>query len=160
MRRSLLFVVAFVVATSACAAKTHIGPGTRVRISASDVSSDRLVGEVSSLGDDTVALVLDETNALQPVPLASVERIEVVVAVPMLSEDCGEGAFSGLCDASKAGAVMLIPTFGGIGAIAGWLVGMPFFKFERWRKVPLDRLRVSVAPQRDGRLALAASISF
>jgi hypothetical protein len=55
---------------------------------------------------------------------------------------------------------LAIPTFGGIGAIAGWLVGVPFFKFERWRKVPLDRLRVSLAPQPDGRFGFWASITF
>jgi hypothetical protein len=122
---------------------------------------------------------LDESSALQLVPLASVERVDVsrgftrgnpaliwggaavgtgvgvAVAVDALSEDC----VGDLCELNKL-AVLAIPTFGGIGAMAGWLVGVPFFKFERWRKVPLDRLRVSVAPQRDGRLRLGASITF
>ena len=182
LRRSLLLVAAVVVATSACAANSHVGLGTRVRISASEVSSDRLVGEVTSLGDDTVALRLDESKALQPVPLASVERIEVsrgfvrgnqvlilagtaigtavgvAVAVPIWSEDCDEQAQ--VCDLNKLGAVMVILTYMSIGLIAGWLVGVPFFKYEDWKQVPLDRLRVSVVPQRDRRFALGFSVAF
>ena len=177
-----MLVAAVVVATSACAANTHVGLGTRVRISASEVSSDRLVGEVSSLGDDTVALRLDESMALQPVPLASVERIEVsrgfvrgnqvlilagtaigtavgvAVAVPILSEDCDEQAQVPCLKVLGAGMVILV--YMSVGAIAGWLVGVPFFEFERWKQVPLDRLRVSVVPQRDGRFGLGLSVRF
>ena len=47
-----------------------------------------------------------------------------------------------------------------VGLIAGWLVGVPFFKYEDWKQVPLDRLRVSVVPQRDGRFALGFSVAF
>ncbi len=182
MRSITFLVAAVVVATSACAANSHVGLGTRVRISASEVSSDRLVGEVSSLGDDAVALRLDESMALQPVPLASVERIEVsrgfkrgnlvltlaggaigtavgvAVAVPILSEDCDEQAQ--VCDLKVLGAGMVILVYMSVGAIAGWLVGVPFFKYERWKQVPLDRLRVSVVPQRDGRFALGLSVGF
>ncbi len=185
MCRSLLLVAAVVVETSACAANTHVGLGTRVRISASEVSSDRLVGEVSSLGDDTVTLRLDESMALQPVPLASVERIEVsrgfargnpvlilagaaigtavgvAVAVPIWSEDCDEQAQVRVsCDLNHMGAVMAIIVHMSVGAIAGWLVGVPFFKTERWKQVPLDKLRVSFAPQRDGRFAFGLSVRF
>ncbi len=31
---------------------------------------------------------------------------------------------------------------------------------DRWQEVPLDRLRVSVAPQRDGRFGLGLSVRF
>ncbi len=182
MRSITFLVAAVVVATSACAANTHVGLGTRVRISASEVSSDRLVGEVSSLGDDAVALRLDESMGLLPVPLASVERIEVsrgfkrgnqvltlagaaigtavgiVYAVPILSEDCDEHGLVS-CDLNEL-AVLAIPMYMGVGLIAGWLVGVPFFKYERWKQVPLDRLRVSVVPQRDGRFALGLSVGF
>ena len=43
----------------------------------------------------------------------------------------------------------------GIGAVIGSTI-----HGDRWEEVPLDRLRVSVAPQRDGSFALAVSIRF
>ena len=48
---------------------------------------------------------------------------------------------------------------GAIGTVAGGLVGY-FIKTERWEEVPLERLRVSLAPQRDGGFALGFSITF
>ena len=42
------------------------------------------------------------------------------------------------------------------------LEAKPFasIKTDRWEEVPLDRLRVSFAPQRDARFALGFSVSF
>jgi hypothetical protein len=45
------------------------------------------------------------------------------------------------------------------GAAVGLVVGA-FTKTDRWEEVPLDRLRVSIVPQRDGRFALGVSVSF
>jgi hypothetical protein len=127
-----------------------------------------------------VAVKLDESSVLQPVPLASVERIEVsrgfvrgntaltlagagigtgvgiAVAVDALSEDC----VGDLCELNQL-AVLAIAAHGHRN-IRGLprLVGVPFFKHERWRKVPLDRLRVSFAPQPDGRFGFWASTTF
>ena len=47
--------------------------------------------------------------------------------------------------------------FGVIGFAVGTTVG---YISDRWEEVPLDRLRVSFAPQRDGRFALGLSVSF
>jgi hypothetical protein len=60
---------------------------------------------------------------------------------------------SGQC-AIAAGLV-----FGIGGALLGGVVGTAT-KTDRWVAVPLDRLRVSFAPQRDGRFALGASVRF
>ena len=179
MRRILLLLPAFVVATASCAANSQLGPASRVRISAPDVSPHRLVGEVSSLGGDTLTLMLDETEALEPVPLVSVERIEVsrgfvrgnailtlagggigagvgiAVAANATSEDC----VGDLCDLNQL-AWLAVPAFMGIGAFVGWLAGVPFFETERWKEMPLDQLRVSFVPQPDGRVRLAAFFSF
>jgi hypothetical protein len=46
----------------------------------------------------------------------------------------------------------------GAGAILGAVLGA--IKFAYWEEVPLDRLSASFAPQRDGRFAFGASISF
>ncbi len=44
-----------------------------------------------------------------------------------------------------------------IGAVAGGIVGY-FIKTDRWEEIPLERLRVSLAPQRDGGFALGFSV--
>ena len=47
------------------------------------------------------------------------------------------------------------PVAVGVGAITGALI-----KTDHWEDVPLDRVRVSFGPQRDGRFALGASVRF
>ncbi len=49
--------------------------------------------------------------------------------------------------------------FGGLGGVIGLIAGTAS-PGERWEDVPLNRLRVSVGPQRDGRFALGASVRF
>ena len=48
---------------------------------------------------------------------------------------------------------------GGLGGVIGLIAGAAS-SGERWEEVPLNRLRVSVAPQRDGRFGLGASVRF
>ncbi len=45
------------------------------------------------------------------------------------------------------------------GLVAGAFIGLAV-ETDRWVDVPLDRLRVSVGPQRDGRYGLGASVRF
>ena len=50
-----------------------------------------------------------------------------------------------------------------VGAVVGYAIGRLLgsaIKTERWQEVPLDRLRVSFGPQRDGRVGLGLSVSF
>ncbi len=49
--------------------------------------------------------------------------------------------------------------FGFIGAVIGSIAGAAS-PGDRWEEVPLDRLRVSFRPQRDGRFAFGASVKF
>ncbi len=53
------------------------------------------------------------------------------------------------------GAVLL-----GLGGIVVGAVTGAFIKTDRWEEVPLDRLRLQVAPQRDGRFGLGLSMRF
>jgi hypothetical protein len=46
------------------------------------------------------------------------------------------------------------------GAAIGAVVGNALIKIDRWQQVPLDQLRVSLAPQRDGRLGIGLSVAF
>ena len=48
---------------------------------------------------------------------------------------------------------------GAIGGVAAGIAGH-FIKTDRWEEVPLERLRVSLTPQRDGRFALGFSVRF
>jgi hypothetical protein len=56
-----------------------------------------------------------------------------------------------------AGAGFVVGGLGG--ALIGALIGSAS-KTDRWQEVPLDRLRVSLGPQRDGRFGLGASVRF
>ncbi len=50
-----------------------------------------------------------------------------------------------------------------VGAVVGYAIGRLLgsaIKTERWEEVPLDRLRVNLGPQRDGRYGLGASVGF
>ena len=47
----------------------------------------------------------------------------------------------------------------GVGVLAGRLIGGAI-KSDRWQAVPLDNLRMSFVPQRDGRFTLGMSVSF
>ncbi len=73
--------------------------------------------------------------------------------IVVASGDCGGGF--GPCPTAGQGAVFL----GGLGGVIGLIIGASTTT-ERWVEVPLDRLRVSFAPQRDGRFALGLSMRF
>jgi hypothetical protein len=49
--------------------------------------------------------------------------------------------------------------FGAVGGFVGGGIGA-MSSSERWKEVPLDRLRVSIVPLRDGRFALGLSVAF
>ncbi len=79
-------------------------------------------------------------------------------------EPCGWLCFNGPRDwrykescTTDMSLASTIAMFGG--AAVGLVVGA-FTKTDRWEEVPLDRLRVSIVPQRDGRFALGVSVSF
>ena len=49
--------------------------------------------------------------------------------------------------------------FGFGGVVFGALIGASS-QTDRWEEVPLDRVRVSLGPQRDGRFGFGASVRF
>ncbi len=60
-------------------------------------------------------------------------------------------------DWGKAGSTAALG--GVIGAAIGGGIGGSI-KTDRWEEVPLDRLGVTLAPQRDGRFAFGLSVAF
>ncbi len=86
--------------------------------------------------------------------------VGAVIGLVSYEECVPQGAFSCLGPdgpevAAAAGAII-----GGLGGlVAGALIGSAT-ETDRWQEVPLDRLRVSLGPQRDGRFGLGASVRF
>ena len=122
-------------------------------------------------GHPTDTLILGATEC----PLASVTRLDVSRG---LKSNGGVGAAIGFpagalltvayCKAvDKTGCELfdddltpfLALVFGALGGVVGGIVGHNI-KTDRWEEVPLERLRVSLTPQPDGRFALGFSVGF
>ena len=143
-------------------------PGVRLRVTGLDCGLRGRVTEFRALRADT--LVLETTQC----PLASVTRLDVIRGQPHAKLGAGIGFAAGfvgaivycktvdvsgcvLFDDDLTPAVALI--FGGLGGLVGGITGY-FIKTDRWEQVPLERLRVSLIPQPDGRFALGFSVRF
>jgi hypothetical protein len=147
-----------------------VAVGERVRVSTE--SGVTHVGEVTSLTSGALVLQGEEGSQRSSVPMASVMRLEVSrgqqskaglgyvvgagVGVLGALAHCSGGNCQ-LFDNDFTPALAIIYGAGGglVGALVGWSI-----KTDRWEGVPLDRLRVSLAPQRDGRFALGFSVGF
>ena len=158
------------------AAATEIGaqepfvfePGVRLRVTAPDCELRGQATGFRALRADTLVLYGTEC------PLASVTGLDVSrgqkshVGMGILV-GAGAGALVGfamcastdvcgiLSDNDIKGDVVAISVV--VGGLLGLLVGVNI-KTERWEEVPLDQLRVSLAPQRDGGFALGFSVRF
>jgi len=126
-------------------------------------------GTFVAITTDSLAVAPEDRIGELVLPLASVTSCEVSrrrkskvllgagigvllgvsVGVSVIS-DCGPGV-----DCFGAGTIVYAPV---VGAVLGVLVGA-FIKTDRWEEIPLDRLRVSFVPKRDG-FALGLSVSF
>ena len=173
----LVAILAFVPLTSATAqVPPPVKVGDRVRVTAPDVR--RREGTVQLLTTDSLVMRLPGyggTPNRLAIPLASVTRLEL--SMPGGSR-AGQGALTGLAIGGVGGAIVAgtacagdqlledaagrcalagAVIFGAGGALLGFIVGA-MITGTRWEEVPLDRLRVSLGPQRDGRLGLCASV--
>ncbi len=166
-------------ATLSAQQQPRVEPGARVRVSQCHSElrfngqrrnvCERSVGTLSTLSANTLE-VADGADGLV-FALASVTRFDVysgrkshlwVGAGIGLLAGAGAGAVTwtdcGMVDDSQCrryGALL----FGGIGAVVGGVVGAFIWKTDKWEEVPLDRLRVSFAPKRDG-FAFGLSVAF
>ncbi len=156
-----------------------LAPGARVRLYASQTADGRygrFVGRIVRWVPDSLTLK-PEDDLPVVVPVASINRLEgsrgrksnsaegagigllvgaATGAIIGLASDTDCGGF-GPCGAEEVAALAVV--FGGLGGVIGLIIGASTTT-ERWVEVPLDRLRVSFAPQRDGRFALGLSMRF
>ena len=77
--------------------------------------------------------------------------------IGLASGDDGPGGFFSLSAGEKAAFGFL--ALGFVGSIVGSIAGVAL-PGDGWEEVPLDRLRVSLGPQPDGRFGLGLSVRF
>ncbi len=132
-------------------------------------------GTVDAVKADSIVLSAETDQSRMAILIASVTRVRVVrgrrghllagvfvgaavgaaaglIAISPEGTCTGSGNYGALC-----GGVVAVSV--GAGAAFGALVGA-LVRTERWVPVPLDQLRVSFAPQRDGRFGLGLSVQF
>jgi hypothetical protein len=170
-----IFLVAPICTATAQDRTSPLEPGQRVRVTAPSLGLDGHEERFSGVRGDT--LVLTSMRCL----IADVERLDVHAgrrshAVTGGLIGAAAGVLIGIpvgaleqsryeCDPDNAWGIPCIPPlptipimFGVIGGVLGAVTG-GFIKTDSWQHVPLEHVRVSVVPQRDG-FALAASVAF
>jgi len=157
-----------------------IETGSRIRVTAPTVGADKLAGVCVEVDATRLRVQAEEQVSPLTISLADVTRLEVsqgrksnalkglgfgaliggsIGAVLGLLASTGE-SYENPCEGNApACAAGGAAAFGVTGALVGLGIGA-LTKSERWEEVPLDRLRVNIVPQRDGRLALGLSVVF
>ena len=72
---------------------------------------------------------------------------------------CDPGGNPPNCSVTGGGILAVTAAGAVVGAVIGAALGSQS-KSDRWEELPLDRLRVSFAPQRDRRFGLGLSVRF
>jgi hypothetical protein len=156
---------------------TGITPGTRIRVEAPPVMSDRVTGTLASIDAARLHLTLENGDRLS-VPSDALESIDVsagrrshwvrgagigalvglafsgtVVIIGSSDEDDGLDSL----DRALYGAVIVTTTAGGavLGAITGALI-----RTEQWEPVPLSNVQWGVGPVAGGGVGVTASLRF
>ena len=166
----LILICIFGGASTQMAAQEPLASGSRVRVTAPECALSGQTATFRALRADT--LVLETTEC----PLASLTRIDVSIGrkshIP-LGAGIGFAAGALVAVVACSGAECIIGEegdftnitpvfaviFGALGGVAGGITGY-FIKTDRWEEVPLERLRVSLAPQPDGGFELGFSVRF
>ena len=171
MRCTCLITLFLATSTGALA---QVGPGDRVRVTTPEL--ERYDGTVQAMeGDtltvDTLRLAVATVTKLD-LHLGSHSEIDKGAAVGAAlgalaglligrAQDRGSPPQCGIgqvfCGYEKTLTYGLVGF--ALGVAAGALVGSAL-KTDEWWEMPLDRLRVNVAPQRDGGFAFGLSVAF
>ena len=184
MRQIALFLSLLLLASFAdlSAQEVLLAPGARVRVSVPTFNPTtrlrgqaRWVGTLVTLSADTLVLKPKDQSAPLAIPLASVTRLDVsrgrvsctgrgILTGSLASLALGLGLLASaspedIGDAPPAAGLIFLAVFTVPGAVIGGIVGSKVGG-ERWEPVPLDRIRVSILPQRGGGVRLAAAFTF
>jgi hypothetical protein len=176
--RKLACLLTILLVGPICAAAAQdrtplLEPGARVRVTAPDLGITKQAATFDVLEGGTLVVTADSTMYC---PLRSVTQLEVHAG---RRSKWGTGAVVGGVVGGAGGALALGLFCQGYaapghdcssdmksgflgGALGGALLGMGIgaaITTDRWEEVPLDRLRVSVVPQRGG-VALGISVAF
>ena len=190
MRHITLLVVALAVAPLTNVRAQDSLPvtiGDRLRVTAPTLDIDKYDGTLQAFGGDTLVLERQQrerrgslmVDTLR-VALMSVTRLDIHrghrsnvgkgilwggIPVGFLlgaftGAVCADAAPSMLfdCHFAEGFVVGFAVGFAG-GALIGAVIGAAT-SGDRWEEIPLDQLRVSFAPQRDGRFAFGLSVAF
>ena len=165
------------VATVAAQDSPPIKPGDRVRVQVcTPVCEPRVTGSVLELRSDALVVNPERSADTLQVALALLGVVEVSRGQKSHAlAGLGIGFLGGAAVGAVGGALVdcqssvdlgegfcviaLAGVSAGAGLVLGGMIGLGW-KTERWKEVPLDQLRVSFTPQRDGRIALQASLRF
>ncbi|MDH3456271.1 MAG: hypothetical protein OER90_05465 [Gemmatimonadota bacterium] len=172
--RAVALLAAFLLAplADALGQELPLQPGQRVRVTVPNLDVSKQETQFQRLNRDTL-VVSSASYALSDVTRLDVWRGQrsvagkgalfgfvggaVVGAVVGYSLGDSEGFCVFACSAEAKGA-WGAGIGGGAGAISGLLIGA-LIKTDKWERVAVDRLRVSVVPRRDG-FGVGASIAF
>lgn len=157
----------------------RVKAGTRVRLTAPDCGLDNQTMTIANLSGDTLLFPRDSSRSGNPsiCPLASVNKIEVrtrrnvstgrVLGYAVVGGAIGTAVGTAIGYASCAPCDYELEAFavlggaaigGGVGLVGGLVVGL--LPSHHWEAIPVSRLRVNVAPRRDGQLTFSVSLSF
>ncbi len=149
--------------------------GARVRVTSPELGPGRSVGTCLELSEGHMSFAPEAGASPQSLHVDSLTALDVSRG---RKSNVGKGAAFGFLAGASLGALAGLTmdqsgpevTAGqwalmgaGVGGLVGLVVGLgvsPLIKTERWEEVPLDRLRVSVAPQRDRRLGIGLAVAF
>jgi len=169
-----LLLVAFNARLGAQATPS-LEPGSKIRVSLLDARLNTLVGTYVGTVADSLRMHTEATSSVRSVPFSSVFTLEASRDRKSYAlEGLGIGFVAGAATGAAIGAMVYYDEtsttrsqlvvsgaafFGACGAVVGVLAGAMITK-ERWERVSLDHLPVSLAPQRDGSLALGLSVRY
>ncbi|MFC1639848.1 hypothetical protein ACFL3B_03680 [Gemmatimonadota bacterium] len=184
MRRVVLYMVVvalFGPDRTASAQQPPLQPGERIRLTTWTPWSPEIAGTCMAVDRDTLRVLAEPDATALAIPLDSLHRLHVYggkkssggngAVLGAFVGGLGGGTLSGVLyeetecelvcvmDLEQADVILMgILTGAVLGGVVGGAVGA-LIKTDRWEEVPLDRLRVSFAPQRDG-FALGLTYRF